>query len=364
MKFHRSIVLFMVLAMLTVAVPLTVHGDAADDAAISITDSRGVTTNLTAPAAHVASFGAFATNTLVDIGMLDKAVIFDASSEFNKSAIPEMQGMSADKFVTVSGVNKDPVIQKMLYLVDNGVWNKSRDVIFGYGYDPLPQLWAELEGYGFHVISFYPNSYNGIVQVVEDIESVTGADHAVSENMAFVKEYITKTIAENGLTNQSQKAKALYVSYSGGNMQLANNGSVTADFITSAGGINVAENPNKPSPRYPVDLTAFLLIEPNPEFALLDGYYPGTPEDFKASIGKDDMTVYKLNKSWNSYCPDATEGLWAVACLFYPEHFKGELPVDQGDGDDGAGNTMIYAIVGIAIVLVGIAAVFLLRRKD
>ncbi len=99
---------------------------------------------------------------------------------------------------------------------------------------------------------------------------------------------------------------------------------------------------------------------------LLDGYYAGTAEDFKDSIGDDDMNVYKLNKSWNSYCPDATEGLWAVACLFYPDYFQGEVPIDVEDtqDDDAGDNTMIYVVVGIAVMVVAIAAVFLMRRKD
>ena len=162
-------------------VPFAVAEDgSADSTGIIITDSRGVITNLTEPAVHVASFGAFATNTLVDIGMLDKAVIFDASSEFNKSAIPEMQGMPADRFVTVSSSNKDMVVQTMLDLVDDGKWNKSSDVVLGYGYSYLNTVWVILEDYNFKVVTFYPNSYDGIVQVVEDIENMTGANHSAS----------------------------------------------------------------------------------------------------------------------------------------------------------------------------------------
>ncbi len=331
---------------------------------ISMTDSRGVVTNLTAPATHVASFGAFATNTLVDIGMLDKAVIFDASSEFNKSAIPEMQGMPADRFVTVSSSNKDMVVQTMLDLVDDGKWNKSSDVVLGYGYSYLSTVWADLEDYGFNVVTFYPNSYDGIVQVVEDIETLTGANHSVSAHMTFVKEYIAEKLVDEGIVDVDDKVSAVYVSFSGDVMYLANNGSVTVDFITFAGGVNVAQDDSIEANRYSVDFSAILQLDP--EFILLDGYYPGTAEDFKASIGNDDLTVYKLNKSWNSYCPDATEGLWTVACLFYPDYFEGELPVDWNDeGDDvEADNTMIYAVVGIVIIVVAIAAVFLTRRKD
>ncbi len=363
MRFQRVLSTLMVLALLIVAVPVAVQGENADETTISITDSRGVITNLTGPATHVASFGAFATNTLVDIGMLNKAVIFDASSEFNKSAIPEMQGMPADRFVTVSSSNKDLVVQTMLDLVDNDGWNKSSDVIFGYGYSYLSTLWSDLEGYGFNVVTFYPNSYDGIVQVVGDIETITGANHSISSQMTYVKDFIAQTLVDEGITNQSQKAKALYVSYSNNMMWLANNGSVTADFITFAGGFNVAENPDKDPVRYSTDMSAILLLEPG--FVLLDGYYPGTAEEFKASIGSDDMTVYKLNKSWNSYCPDATEGLWAVACLFYPDYFEGELPVDAGDTvNNGGNNTMIYAAVGIVVIVVAVAAVLLTRRKD
>jgi len=331
---------------------------------ISITDSRGVITNLTAPAAHVASFGAFATNTLVDIGMLDKAVIFDAGSEFNKRAIPEMQGMPADRFVTVSSSNKDLVVQTMLDLVDEGKWNKSSDVVLGYGYSYLSTIWADLEDYGFNVVTFYPNSYDGIVQVVKDIETIAGANHSVSEHMMFVKQYIADKLVDEGIVDEDDKVTAVYVSFSGDVMYLANNGAVTVDFIVFAGGVNAAQDDSIEANRYAVDYSAILQL--NPDFVLLDGYYAGTAEDFKNSIGDDDMNVYKLNKSWNSYCPDATEGLWAVACLFYPDYFQGELPIDVEDtqDDDAGDNTMIYVVVGIAVIVVAIAAVFLMRRKD
>ena len=331
---------------------------------ISVTDSRGVTTNLTAPAVHVASFGAFATNTLVDIGMLDKAVLFDAGSEFNKSNIPEMEGIPADKFVTVSSSNKDMVVQTMLDLVDNGKWNKSSDVVIGYGYSFLSTVWAELEGYGFHVVTFYPNSYDGIVQVVEDIEFLTGTNHSVSGHMVFVKQYIADTLVDMGITDSEDKVSAVYVSYSGDVMYIGNTGLVTVDFITFAGGVNLARDDSIEANRYSVDFTALLQLDP--EFILLDGYYEGTAEEFSSDVGNDDITVYKLNKSWNSYCPDATEGLWTVACLFYPDYFEGELPLDAGNTgeDDGGDNIMVYAVVGIVVVVLAIAMVLLMRKKD
>ncbi|MCE5260356.1 MAG: hypothetical protein LLG21_00030, partial [Euryarchaeota archaeon] len=186
MRSQRILAALLVLALLTIVPSVPVQGDGAFDSPISVTDSRGKVTNLTGPAVHVASFGAFATNTLVDIGMVHKAVIFDAGSEFNKSEIPEMRGVSADSFVTVSSANKDMVVQRMMHLVDEGRWNKSTDVVIGYGYSYLLPVWNALEGLGFHVVTFYPDSYDGIVQVVEDIESITGASHDVSGRMVFV----------------------------------------------------------------------------------------------------------------------------------------------------------------------------------
>lgn len=360
-KIHVILALILILSAFSGTCLPTRAADASGDQ-ISITDSRGITTNLSQPAEHYASFGAFATNTLVDLGFLNAVVIFDSYSEFSKSEIPEMENMSANMFITVSSTNKDLVVQKMLELVDDGTWNKTTDVIFGYGYSYLSTLWTELEGYGFHVITFYPNSYDGIVQVVEDIETVVGADHSVSEHMIYVKTYIAQTLEEKGITNSSEKIKALYVSYSSTTLKLANNGSVTVDFINFAGGINVAEDSSKTSPTYSTDLTAILQL--NPTFVLLDGYYPGTAEEFSADIGNNDITVYKMNKSWNSYCPDATEGLWVVACLFYPDIFQGEMPVKAAEPVD---NTLIYVAaisVVAALVVVSVLVIKMKAKRD
>ncbi len=293
---------------------------------LSFTDSRGMMTNLTAPATHVASFGAFATNTLVDIGMLDKAVIFDASSEFNKSAIPEMYGMPADKFITVSSANKDMVVQTMLDLVDDGKWNKTTDVIFGYGYSYLDAVWAELEGLDFNVITFYPNSYDGIVRVVNDIETVTGSTHGISRWMRSLPGYVADTLVLSGIDTAPEKVRAIYASYSSDTLKLGNNGSITTDFIRLAGGINVGADPNKTLPTYTADFSAIVALQP--ELVLLDGYYSGTAEEFSAMIGDSNITVFKLNKTWNSYSPQAAEGLWAVACEMYPTLFEGTVPLN------------------------------------
>ncbi|OPY31391.1 MAG: hypothetical protein A4E32_01845 [Methanomassiliicoccales archaeon PtaU1.Bin124] len=325
---------------------------------ISITDSRNVTTNLTQPATHVAAFGAFATITLVDIGYLDKAVMFDATSAYSKSGIVEVQNFSADKFVTVSSANKDAVVQKMLDLVDNGTWNKDNDVILGYGYSYLSSVWTALEGYGFKVITFYPNTYDGIVQVVEDIETVVGADHKVSEQMSYVKTFIAQTLAEHGI-NDTQKVTAVYLSYSSSVWKMGNGGSVTVDFINYAGGNNLGNNTAKAIPTYSVDLTA--VVQLSPDYVLLDGYYTGSATDFSALLGDSSIHVYKLNKTWNSYCPDAMTGLWTVAGLFYPSYFEGKIP--NAPASTQPDNTMLYVGVGAVVVIVAVAAVVLMKKR-
>jgi len=364
MNVIKAITIIAAIAMLTMVIPVSTSADSTVDGngAISITDSRGITTNLTQPAAHVASFGAFATNTLVDIDFLETAVIFDSGSEYSISAIPEMMNMSADKFIKVSSGNKDAVIQTMLNLTDDGKWNKTSDVILGYGYNSYSAMWSELEGFGFNVVTFYPNSYDGIVQVVEDIENIVGADHSVSGQMTYLKEYIDEVLVENGVNNSSMKVTALYASYSSNTLKLGNNNSVTVDFINYAGGVNVAEDPDKASPSYAVDFTAILQL--SPEYVLLDGYYSESAEEFSGLIDDDSIAVYKLNKSWNSYCPDAMTGLWTIACLFYPDYFEGAIPHEPSDDGNGIDtNTLIYAAGGICVVLLAVGAVMITRRK-
>ncbi|MFA5311855.1 MAG: hypothetical protein WC375_00890 [Methanomassiliicoccales archaeon] len=347
--------MFTVVALLIMTVPVAVAEDSGD---IVIVDSRDVTTTLNQPATHVASFGAFATSTLVDIGCLDKAIIFDASSAYVKSGIVDMQNYSDDKFVTVSSGNKDLVVQTMLELEDDGYWNKTTDVIFGYGYSYLNIMWTELQDLGFHVVTFYPNSYDGIVEVVSDIETVVGADHSVSEQMTYVKTYIAETLLENGINDSSEKVPALYASFSSNVLRLGNGGSIAVDFINLAGGFNVANDTEKSVPTYSVDYTA--IVQLAPDIVLLDGYYTGSADDFSDNLGNGGITVYKMNKTWNSYCPDATTGLWTVACWFYPEYFVGDIPVEEPEEE--ADNTMLYVGIGVGVVVIATAAIFLMRK--
>lgn len=359
MVLKKVIAILAVVALLVTAMPFALAEESSD---ITITDSRGETTTLTQPATHVAAFGAFATNTLVDIGYLSTAVILDLGSAYAKSGIVEVQNYSADMFVTVSSANKDEVVQKMMHLVDNGTWNKTTDVIFGYGYSSYNPMWSELEDDGFNVITFYPSSYDGIVKVVADIESVVGADHHVSEQMSYVKTYIQKTLTENGINETSEKVKALYASYSANTLRLGNGGSVTVDFINYAGGYNVANDTSKSVPTYSVGFEAILQL--NPEYVLLDGYYTGSAEDFvaQAHLENSGINVYKMNKTWNSYCPAATTGLWTIACLFYPEYFVGDIPTEASDNSDND-NTMLYVGVGVCVVVVAAAAVVVMRKR-
>jgi hypothetical protein len=114
-------------------------------------------------------------------------------------------------------------------------------------------------------------------------------------------------------------------------------------------------------PTYAVDLTA--IVQLSPDFVLLDGYFTGSAEDFSALLGDDSIHVFKMNKTWNSYCPDATVGLWTVASLFYPQYFDGEVPLEPSD-DGGDDNTMLYLAVGAVVVLVVVVAVVFLRRGN
>lgn len=364
MRIDRLVAIMAMFVLMTAGIPImaeaTTYGV---EGAISITDSRDVTTNLSQPATHVAAFSAYITNTLVDIGNLSNAVIFDYYSSYSQSGIVEVQNHSSDLFINVNTANSDMVVQRMLGLVDNGTWNKTNDVIFGSGYSYLSSVWTELEDEGFKVITFYPKTYDDIVQVVGDIETVLGANHSVSDQMGYVKTFINEVLTENEVLNSTDKVKVVYVSWSSGNFKLGNNGSVTTDFINITGGINVAEDPSKATPSYTADATAILQMDP--DFVLLDGNYPNTADYFSSDVLlNSEISVYKLNKSMNSYCPDAMTGLWTMACLFYPDHFNGTIPVEEAD-DAGDGNDIIiYAGIGIIVIIVAVALVLITKRRS
>lgn len=357
----KKVIIMMVAVFSLLAVPAMVSFESEDLSADGVTliDSRGVTLNLSEPATHVASFGAFCTNTLISIGKLDSAAVLDAGSKYSSSGIEEVKDYSDDMFVTVSGANKDQVLQKMQALYAEGKWDKGKDVIIGYGYASYMgegNLWNILEADGFKVFACYPSSYDGIVDVVLAIEKITGTDNTASENMKYVKTYISETLEDKGITT---KVTCIYVSFSSGILKLANTGSVTADFIEYAGGDNIAEDSAKTSPTYSSDIGAVKLMKP--QFVLLDGYYVGTAQDFADELDDSSIGVLKMEKDWNTYCPKASEGLWNVACLLYPEIFEGDIPVMRSQEPD---NTWVYAGVAVtAIAAISIAAVYFVKRR-
>ncbi|MFA5313318.1 MAG: hypothetical protein WC375_08420, partial [Methanomassiliicoccales archaeon] len=134
--------------------------------------------------------------------------------------------------------------------------------------------------------------------------------------------------------------------------------SIAVDFINFAGGFNVANDTSKTNPTYNVDYTA--IIQLAPEIVLLDGYYSGSASEFASNLGNSDISVYKMNKTWNSYCPDAMTGLWTVAGWFYPEYFAGEIPVEEANEETD--NTMLYVGVGVGVIVLAAVAVFVMRK--
>ena len=152
--------------------------------------------------------------------------------------------------------------------------------------------------------------------------------------MLSLPELVSDALDSSGIDTAPEKVRAVYVSYSGDVLYIGNFGSLATDMIGLAGGTNVGMDVNRSEVRYSADFSTISALQP--ELVLLDGYYSGTSEEFSALINDTNITVFKLNKTWTSYCPDVTDGVWAVACEMYPSLFEGATPLNMSYGPSAA----------------------------
>ncbi|MDR0508915.1 MAG: hypothetical protein LBG63_03715, partial [Candidatus Methanoplasma sp.] len=109
-----------------------------------------------------------------------------------------------------------------------------------------------------------------------------------------------------------------------------------------------------------------LLAKNRDALVLLDSSYTKKygVEKFRADeLGGDrNINILGMEQTWNNYCPESMDGLWAIAQALYPELF-GDSERPTVDSDDGSDNTLLFIALGAAAVIAIIAlAVYFMRK--
>ena len=340
--------LFLVASVACVALT-AVDSDA--DPTYSVTDDRGVTLGFDEPYKYVVTLGLAFTSTTVGIGQTSKLILVDTGS---KDVLPE-----GSSIPTISTSNYTDVANKIKSVAtDKGIANTDEILVILYTYSSSGITTLTDQGINT-IMAFYPKSYDDVVKYVEKMETLMGADHSKSKNMDDVaKEIVSKMSDYSG-----DKVNAIYISYSSSTYKIANKNSIAVSMFEKCGAGNAGYDAGKSASYEPEGgLGPFLIDKINNgglKVIFLDGNYSGSAADFisEQSLGGKDVKVYKLEKTWNSYSPDITDGMTYMSKALYPSVF-GSL---DDDGKEPFNYTFI--IVGVIAAVAVIGVVFVVMRR-
>ncbi|MCL2862683.1 MAG: ABC transporter substrate-binding protein [Methanimicrococcus sp.] len=335
--------------------------NATDFSPVTMVNSIGTTVTFEEPAQKAASLGISFTTTLLALDCGDGIVLIDQYSAYSNSGISELETHPVSSHSYPVG-NGEQIAQ---LLADGlGGFDKTRDVVFIYGYSYHANAIRSMEALGLKVVTFYPTTYDEGVEMVTDIGAIMGKNEKaadITQEMQSAAAFYSQTLEENGIAGDL-KAKAVYVSYSGGNMRIGNVNSYSVILLKIAGGVNPADDANMIGSAlisYGIDDTA--LIQLNPDVIFLDPNYSGTAEEFRVEKNlKDSVRIYKLSMVMNQYGPTSADGLAFMAQAMYPDIF-GALEDDERAAEK-AGNTLLYALAICALLAIIAVAYVMFRR--
>lgn len=323
--------------------------DAYAEEPIIVTDSTGKELILDAPADKVATIGYGFTKTVVDLGGKDKIVAYDL---YSKDLVNE-EGIEGKNVGSSYSSNKDQIYSTMVQLKDKGDFDIDTDVIIinDYSGTVAPDGTREmLEDAGFKVLCFGASSYSEVVSIVENIAIAIGKESSEALNKMHTA-YNTAVAGAEGIAEED-KVTAIYVNEYQGSLRIYNEGIATS-MIELAGGKNVGFKSDSLKNFHEEE--ASYILQLNPDVILLDGNHSMTEREFQKHVLKTaSITVIKMDKDWNNYCPSAADGLLVVSEAMLNDYDRKESIQDilyiNGEAFLATGMAIILVLAGILVM--------------
>lgn len=333
----------------------------------TVTDGLGNEFTFNEPAKKIISIGSGATATVMGVGALDKIVVCDSYSKTNKADLfdplrtkIEEGKIRANGNIYSSGLAS--LIADITFVSDDSTFDRENDIIIVCGSETYRGNFnAELDDSYKNVLQWNDiTEYGDIVEFVKKISLVcTGGITYKAEQM----EYATGYIEEKFMASHLPRAKAFYVTYSGGDYKVGNTGSLANSMILAAQGESVTVDPAKSGTTYGVGLSELTsIIEEHGEdtIVFIDNSIFVKEEylnNVRSAVG--DARIVPMEAIWNNYCIESIDGVWTMASALYPTVFEGDVPDVPPEEDD----TVIFIVAGsIVAVIVGILGFSFIKR--
>lgn len=358
------------LAIAMMLVAWTVPGIADDSdasSAIEVTDGLGNTFTFDEPANKIISIGTGAIATVIGVGALDKLVVCDSYvKKDNDPIFDDLKEKCNNGEIRANGnlwSLFDELKKDIIYASgDDGSFDKGSDVIILCGTEEKrSKLITELGDSYANILQWNTiTEYDEVVDFVKTISLVcTGGISEKVEQM----EYATRYIKDKFVAEHIPARNAFYVTYSGGDYKVGNNGSLANSMILAACGNSITIDSTKSGTTYGVGISGLtMLIKEygSDTVVFVDNTIVSDADRLDSVRGAvGDARLVPLKPIWNNFSIESIDGVWTMACAMYPDVFEGDVPEVPPKED----NMMVFAIAGISVaVILGILGFIFIRR--
>ncbi len=333
-----------------------------------VTDGTGKTFSYNGAAERFVISGAAATLTVAQAGAVGKIVAVDKYSTYSYTGYDDLKNLHAEDLGSFYGTtNHDYIVATLVKMAEDGRFSKDDTVILT-SYTSNLELREKLETNGFSKVLVWNtiDEYGELVKMVEDVSRMAcGGVPASVEKMKTKIADVEQKVKEKG---GSEKPKALYVWYYNKEFQVGNNG-IMKSMLDVCGADNIGYDPSNPAYRYGDAATIVKLLE-NAKDAVVfvsNSYFSNgkSLDSFYDEVFNGDKSVkaVAMGLQWNNWCPESADGLMAIADALYPAD---PAPAPEPEKDEGSGGIDVriigVAIVGIVMILAGVALLFKKRR--
>jgi iron complex transport system substrate-binding protein len=272
--------------------------------AISITDDRGKTVNLTAAPQRIICLGSAFTEIAFDLGAKDRVVAVDSSSAWQLSDGDNITNLGATSSLGVESVlalNPDLVV----------VWN----------FNMYQTFIDNMENSGIKVAAFYPKNVTTILSTIDVMGEAIGEKTKAQNMVADMQARIDAIVEKTQNLSASDKPK-VYLELMSKGGQTVGNGTMSNDLIEMAGGVNVFNNGTG---NWKASTES--IIDAHPDIIIIENQSTKTNDDLKATLGDSvnavsNDKIYRIDGSTLTTSPRVVDALEQMAKWLHPELFS------------------------------------------
>jgi iron complex transport system substrate-binding protein len=184
-----------------------------------------------------------------------------------------------------------------------------------------------LENLGCTVVAISPTTLDEVIESIDFVGEITGTQKEASQLSGNLQKRIDTIKKKTSNINQDEKPRVLYLTWHDP-LMTAGTGTLADDVITTAGGINIADDISGDN-----TISLETVIDRNPQIIVasvgmgsgedLPLQYVETEARLKSSDALKNEQVYKINGDLiHRAGPRVVDALEIMARFFHPESFK------------------------------------------